>query len=83
MQIMHETCQRFASKNTLHFLTDPNPTKSKTKCICVCGQAMKTPKQVPLELDDKELPLVESILHLDHVLHESGSMDKDVKVKRH
>ena len=37
---------------------------------------------VPLVLDGKELPWVESALHLGHVLHESGSMDQDVKVKR-
>ena len=82
MQIMLETCQRFAEKNNLQFSTDPNPTKSKTKCIFVCGQARKTPKPVPLVLDGKDLPWVESALHLGHVLHESGSMDQDVKVKR-
>jgi hypothetical protein len=82
MQIMLEVCQRFAAKNNLQFSTDPNPSKSKTKCIFVCGQAKKAPKPVPLVLDGKELPWVESALHLGHILHESGSMEQDVKVKR-
>ena len=37
MQIMLDTCQRFARKCNLQFSTDPNPAKSKTKCIFVCG----------------------------------------------
>ena len=82
MQIMLDTCQRFARKCNLQFSTDPNPTKSKTKCIFVCGQARKALKPVPLVLDGKDLPWVESALHLGHVLHETGSMEQDVKVKR-
>ena len=35
MQVMLDTCQRFASKFNLMFSTDPNPEKSKTKCIQV------------------------------------------------
>ena len=82
MQIMLDTCQRFASQNNLQFSTDPNPTKSKTKCIFVCGQARKAEKPVPLVLDGKNLPWVESAPHLGHVLHESGSMDQDIRSKR-
>ena len=36
MQVMLDTCQRFARKFNLMFSTDPNPDKSKTKCIFVC-----------------------------------------------
>ena len=82
MQVMLDTCQRFAKRFNLMFSTDPNPEKSKTKCIFVCGQSKKVVKPAPLFLDGKELPWVASALHLGHVLHESGSMDKDIKAKR-
>ena len=35
-----------------------------------------------LELDGKLLPWVESAVHLGHVLHQDGTMEKDIKVKR-
>jgi hypothetical protein len=82
MQVMLDTCQRFALKYNLKFSTDPNPVKSKTKCIFVCGKSKTAEKPAPLFLDGKELPWVDSAVHLGNVLHESGSMDKDVKVKR-
>ena len=82
MQVMLDTCQRFANKFNLMFSTDPNPEKSKTKCIFVCGRSRNLQKPAPLFLDGKELPWVESAAHLGNVLHESGSMDKDAKVKR-
>ena len=69
-------------KFNLKFSTDPNPVKSKTKCIFVCGRSKNLQKPVPLFLDGKELPWVESALHLGNALHESGSMDKDARVKR-
>ena len=82
MQVMLDTCQRFATKFNLKFSTDPNPEKSKTKCIFVCGKSKKVQRPAPLFLDGKELPWVESAAHLGHILHESGSMDKDIKAKR-
>ena len=82
MQAMLDTCQRFACKFNLKFSTDPNPAKSKTKCIFVCGQNKKLRKPSPLLLDGKELPWVASAAHLGHTLHETGTMDKDVKAKR-
>jgi hypothetical protein len=33
-------------------------------------------------LDGKHLPWVESAVHLGHILHQSGHMDKDIRVKR-
>ena len=48
----------------------------------MCGQARKLGKPEPLALDGKDLPWVESAHHLGHILHESGSMDQDLKVKR-
>ena len=56
MQLMLDTCQRFAQRYNLQFSTDPNPVKSKTKCIFVCGQARKPRKPVLLVLYGKDLP---------------------------
>ena len=80
MQLMLDTCQRFAAKYNLQFSTDPNPEKSKTKCIFVCGRARARQKPVNLMLDGKQLPWVESAVHLGHILHQSGNMDKDIRV---
>ena len=82
MQVMIDTCDRFAKKYNLKFSTDPDPSKSKSKCIFVCGLDRKKEKPVPLVLNGKELPWVESALHLGHVLHESGTMNQDIKAKR-
>ena len=75
MQLMLDTCQRFALKYNLQFSTDPNPDKSKTKCIFVCGRAKAKDKPVNLVLDGKVLPWVEAAVYLGHVLHQSGTME--------
>ena len=82
MQLMLETCERFAGRFNLQFSTDPDPVKSKSKCIFVSGLSRRRQKPDPLMLNGKQLPWVESALHLGHVLHESGSMEKDIKAKR-
>ena len=82
MQVMLNTCERFALRNNLQFSTDPNPAKSKTKCIFMIGRKKNLPKPVPLILSGKELPWVATATHLGHELHESGSMDHDCYVKR-
>ena len=82
MQIMLDTCQRFAGKFNLQFSTDPDPAKSKSKCIFVSGNARRKQKPDHLMLNGKQLPWVESALHLGHVLHESGTMEQDIKAKR-
>ena len=64
------------------FSTDPNPEKIKTKCIFVYGRAQAKKKPVNLILYGNQLPWVESAAHLGHVLHQSGTMDKDVRMKR-
>ena len=82
MQLMLDTCQRFATNFNLQFSTDPNPEKSKTKCIFLCGRAKGKQKPNNLILDGKQLPWVESAVHLGHVLHQSGTMEKDIRSKR-
>ena len=82
MQLMLDTCQSFADKYNLRFSTDPNPEKSKTKCIFVCGKSRDNLKPANLVLDGKQLPWVESAVHLGHVLHQSGTMEQDTRTKR-
>ena len=82
MQLMLDTCQFFAAKYNLKFSTDPNPEKSKTKCIFVCGKSRAQQKPANLILDGKQLPWVESAVHLGHVLHQSGTMEQDTRTKR-
>ena len=82
MQLMLNTCQQFATRNNLKFSTDPNPEKSKTKCIFVRGLSKREDKPANLYLDGKELPWVESAAHLGHIIHETGNMEKDIRVKR-
>ena len=82
MELMLKTCEVFAKNNGLQFSTDPNPSKSKTKCIFVCGQNKRLKKPVPLQLDGKELPWVPSGNHLGHEIHETGTMDSDVRMKK-
>ena len=82
MQMMLNTCEHFAVKNNLLFSTDPSPQKSKTKAIFVFGGNKKLQKPAPLFLYGKELPWVSSGTHLGQLLHESGNMDQDVRVKR-
>ena len=82
MEIMLATCERFASRNNLQFSTDPDPAKSKSKCIFVSGKKKNLPKPAPLTQYGKELPWVASATHLGHELHESGTMDHDITVKR-
>ena len=68
--------------NNLKFSTDPNPAKSKTKCIFMCGKTKRAVQPLALTLDGMQLPWVESAAHLGHILHESGTMDQDIRAKR-
>ena len=82
MQYMLDTCEKFATRNNLKFSTDPNPEKSKSKFIFMCGLAKRRAKPANLTLNGKELPWVESAAHLGHIIHESGTMDRDTRAKR-
>ena len=58
MQLMLQTCERFAENNNLQFSTDPDPAKSKSKCILVTGLRKNLVKPIPLVLNGKDLPWV-------------------------
>ena len=66
----------------MKFSTNPNPEKRKTKCIFVRGLSKREDKPANLYLDGKELTWVESAAHLGHIIHETGNMEKDIRVKR-
>ena len=82
MATMLRICQEYGQKNNLVFSTDPNPKKSKTKCMYFCGRSGNSQYPVELTLDGKPLPWVPVATHLGHELHQSGSMDHDIRVKR-
>ena len=75
--------ERYGQSHNLKFSTDVDPKKSKTKCIFFGAAPLR--RQVlppPLKMYGKELPWVESALHLGHMLHQSLSMEHDVKIRR-
>ena len=82
MQMMLDTCEKYAADHNILFSTDPNPIKSKTKCIFVCGAKTRLSRPAPLTLCGRDLPWVSTATHLGHELHESGTMDYDAVVKR-
>ena len=82
MQLMLGVCEDYAARNNILFSTHTNPNLSKTKCIFMSGKTKNLSKPVPLTLCGRDLPWVESANHLGHTLHESGTMDQDVRVAR-
>ena len=52
------------------------------KLIYMCGNNTRLTKPAAISLCGEVLPWVESADHLGHVLHQSGTMDHDVKRKR-
>ena len=82
IQAMLNICEHYADRHNIMFSTDPTPSKSKTKCIFVSGKKKNLIKPVPLTLYGKELPWVTSATHLGHELHETGTMDHNINVKK-
>ena len=64
------------------FSTDPVPSKSKTKCMLVCGKDRVAKYPDPIQLEGRDLPWVETALHLGHTLHQNGKMHQDTKIRR-
>ena len=77
LQRMVDVCQSYAVEHNLVFSTDPVPALSKTKCILFCGRQGRVRYPDPVQLDGKDLPWVESAVHLGHTLHQLVSMEKD------
>jgi hypothetical protein len=83
MEQMVKICEEFGQKNNLKLSTDSNPAKSKTKCLYMCGPKVKEPVYpAPLQLYGQDLPWVTHATHLGHELHQDGSMDMDIRMKR-
>ena len=84
LQQMMAVCEQYGRDHNLVFSTDPVPAKSKTKGIYFCG--LKNPARViypdKVILNGEKLPWEVTGEHLGHILHQDGTMDQDVKVRR-
>ena len=82
LQEMVSVCERYGEEHIMVFSTDPVPAKSKTKCILVCGKDRVASYPVPIQLGGRDLPWVETALHLGHTLHQNGKMHADAKIRQ-
>ena len=81
LQRMVTMCEQYGAEFNLQFSTDPNPSKSKTKSVLFCGRnTCEYP--LPVKLDGKDLPWVDRVDHLGHILHQSLSMELDASRAR-
>ena len=71
LQAMVKECEVYGREHNLVFSTDPIPALSKTKCILFCGRPGKVSYPPPVMLDGKELPWVQEVTHVGHVLHQT------------
>ena len=81
-QLMLTTCEIWAKENGITFSMDPCPTKSKTKAMWVTGTAKPRVTPVPLRLDGRELPYIDSLTHLGHIIAKEVNMNIDIQIKR-
>ena len=77
LQKMVTICENYGKEHNLVFSTDPNPAKSKTKCILFCGSNTRVKYPNPVVLDNKNLPWVQKVDHLGHVLQQNLSNKAD------
>ena len=80
LQEMVKVCEVHAQETDLMFSSDPDPVKSKTMCI-----AFNCPNKENLEsitLDVNSLPWKSFAKHIGNILHENGTMEKDMQTKR-
>ena len=77
LQKMVEVCEAYAKVYNITFSIDPVPSKSKTKCLLFTGSKPE-PSPAPVKLDGKDLPWVQQVNHLGHLLHQSLSMSSDI-----
>ena len=76
LQRMVTVCQDYGAEHNLVFSTDPDPRKSKTKCVLFTAHSIKS-YPVKVVLDNKDLPWVDRVEHLGHILQQNGSMEAD------
>ena len=79
---MVTVCENYGQTHNMVFSTDPVPSKSKTKCMLVCGKDRVANYPDPIQLEGRDLPWVETALHLGHTLHQNGKMHQDTKIRR-
>ena len=79
---MLQVCERSADQHNIKFSTDLDPAKSKSKAIFMVGKKTGLQKPVPLQLCGRELPWVDRADPLGHILHESGTLQLDIRAKR-
>ena len=82
LQKMVSVCEQYGKTHNMVFSTDPVPSKSKTKSMLVCGKDRVIQYPDPIKLGERDLPWVESALHLGHTLHQNGKMHQDAKIRR-
>ena len=80
LQKMVNLCQKHAEDNDLVFSTDPDPKKSKTMCIAF--NCSNKESLAPVKLNDDNLPWVSQAKHIGNYLHEDGTSDLDLRVKK-
>ena len=82
LQDMLSVCEKYATEHNMVYSTDPNPSKSKTKCMYFCGNIRNVVYPAPVKLNGRDLPWVTSAEHLGHTLHQSCTMDQDIRINR-
>ena len=80
LQNMVSICETHANRNDLQFSSDPDPTKSKT--ICIAFNESNKKKLANIMLNGDKLPWKEFSKHIGNYLHENGTMNKDISIKR-
>lgn len=80
LQEMVSICQQHATDNNLIFSTDQDPKKSKTMCIAFNSNS--TDQLAPIKLNEDNLPWVVKAKHIGNYLHQDGTTDHDVRVKK-
>ena len=81
LQQMVTVCEQYGDTHNMVFSTDPVAAKSKTKCMLVCGKDRVTEYPDPVQLGGRDLPWVETALHLGHTLHQNGKMHQDARIR--
>ena len=80
LQSMIDTCADYGKEHGLTFSTSSDPRKCKTKCLAF----LKKDREMPnLTLDGKDLPWVDTAMHLGNKITKKGKgMRQDVMEKR-